>query len=325
MADVLQSLSDDLAAAVETAGNSIVRVEGRRRMSASGIVWSADGLIVTAHHVLERDENVTIGLSGGKTVSASLIGRDPTTDIALLKAEASDLTPAKWLELSAVKVGHLVLALGRPEAAVQATLGVISALDQEWRTHAGGRIDAFVQTDVVMYPGFSGGPLVSAGGAMIGMNSSALARGVSLTLPAATLKRVVETLAAHGRIKRGFLGVSAQPVRLPQAVAASAGQETGLLLAAVEPDSPADQAGLLLGDTMIALDGQPVRHMDDLMALLSGDRVGTSVPVKVVRGGQVQDVQVTIGEREVPGESEHGEHSGRHGREWRRGGWGWGE
>ncbi len=198
---------------------------------------------------------------------------------------------------------------------------MISALDDEWRTHAGGRIDAFVQTDVVMYPGFSGGPLVSAGGAMIGMNSSALARGVSLTLPAATLKRVVETLAAHGRIKRGFLGVSAQPVRLPQAVAESAGQETGLLLAAVEPDSPADQAGLLLGDTMIALDGQRVRHMDDLMALLSGDRVGTSVPVKVVRGGQVQEVPVTIGEREVPGESEQG----RHGREWRRGGWGWGE
>ncbi len=116
MADVLQSLSDDLAAAVETAGQSIVRVEGRRRMSASGIVWSADGLIVTAHHVLERDENVTIGLPGGTTVSASLIGRDPTTDIALLKAEASDLTPANWLELSSVKVGHLVLALGRPEA-----------------------------------------------------------------------------------------------------------------------------------------------------------------------------------------------------------------
>ena len=177
-----------------------------------------------------------------------------------------------------------------------------------------------------MYPGFSGGPLVSAGGAMIGMNSSALARGVSLTLPAATLKRVVETLATHGRIKRGFLGVSAQPVRLPQAAAESAGQETGLLLAAVEPDSPADQAGLLLGDTVISLDGQAVRHMDDLMALLSGDRVGTSVPVRVVRGGQVQDVQVTIGEREVPGESEQGEHGGHRGRgEWRRGGWGWGE
>ncbi len=323
MADVLQNLSDDLAAAVETAGQSIVRVEGRRRMSASGIVFSADGLIVTAHHVLEHDENVTIGLPGGKTVSAQLVGRDPTTDIAVLRAETDGLTPANWLDIGSVKVGHLVLALGRPDADVQATLGVISALDKEWRTHAGGRIDTFVQTDVVMYPGFSGGPLVSAGGALIGMNSSALARGVSLTLPAATIQRVAETLSTHGRIKRGFLGVSAQPVRLPQSVADSVGQETGLLLAAVEPDSPADQAGLLLGDTLISLDGQAVRQMDDLMALLNGDRVGTSVPVSVLRGGQVQEVAVTVGEREMPSESEQsgrGEHRGRGG--WRRGNWG---
>ncbi len=298
MADVLQSLSDDLAAAVETAGQSIVRVEGRRRQSASGIVWSADGLIVTAHHVIERDENLTIGLPGGGTASASMIGRDPTTDIAVLRAESGSLTPANWLEIGSVKVGHLVLALGRPEADVQATLGVISALDQEWRTHAGGRIDSYVQTDVVMYPGFSGGPLVSAGGAVIGMNSSALARGVSLTLPAATIQRVAETLAKHGRIKRGFLGVSAQPVRLPQNIAESASQETGLMLAAVEPGSPADKGGLLLGDVIISMGGQSVRHMDDLMAALSGDRVGTAVAVQVVRGGQVQETQVTIGERE---------------------------
>jgi S1-C subfamily serine protease len=315
MADVLQGLSDDLAAAVETAGQSIVRVEGRRRQSASGIIWSADGLIVTAHHVIERDENITIGLPSGETVSASLVGRDPTTDLAVLRAEASGLTAANWLEIGSVKVGHLVLALGRPETGVQATLGVISALDKEWRTHAGGRIDTFVQTDVVMYPGFSGGPLVSVGGALIGMNSSGLARGVSLTLPAATIRRVAETLSTHGRIKRGFLGVSAQPVRLPENIAEAAEQETGLMLVAVEPGSPADTGGLLLGDIIIGLDGQSVRHMDDLMASLNGDRVGASVPVKVVRGGQAQEFQVTIGEREV--ESERGER--------RRGRGRWGE
>ncbi len=298
MADVLQSLSDDLAAAVETAGQSIVRVEGRRRQSASGIVWSADGLIATAHHVLERDENIQIGLPNGESTTATLVGRDPTTDVAILRADVSGLTPANWLEIASVKVGHLVLALGRPEADVQATLGVISALDGEWRTHAGGRIDTYVQTDVVMYPGFSGGPLVSAGGAVIGMNSSALARGVSLTLPTATVKRVAETLAKYGRVKRGFLGVSAQPVRLPANLAESAGQETGLMLVAVEPGSPADQGKLLLGDVIITLAGQAVRHMDDLMSLLSGDRVGTSVPVRVVRGGQVQEQSVTIGERD---------------------------
>ncbi len=321
MADVLQGLSDDLAAAVETAGQSIVRIEGRRRQAASGIVWSADGLIVTAHHVIERDENIRVGLPNGETTTATLVGRDPTTDVAVLRAEANGLTPAQWLEIGSVKVGHLVLALGRPDADVQATLGVISALDKEWRTHAGGRIDTYVQTDVVMYPGFSGGPLVSVGGAVIGMNSSGLSRGVSLTLPAATIRRVAETLSTHGRVKRGFLGVSAQPVRLPENIAASAEQETGLLLVAVEPGSPADQGGLLLGDVIIALDGQTVRHMDDLMAALSGDRVGMSVPVKVVRGGQAQDFQVTIGERESPGEQ--GGHGGWHGGgRRRRGPWG---
>lgn len=298
MADVLQGLSDDLAAAVEKAGQSIVRVEGRRRQSASGIVWSADGLIVTAHHVVERDEAIQIGLPNGETVSATLVGRDPTTDVAVLKTSASGLTPAEWVDVSAVKVGHLVLALGRPEGSMQATLGVISALGEEWRTHAGGRIDTYVQTDVVMYPGFSGGPLVSAGGALIGMNSSALSRGVSLTLPAATIKRVADTLATHGRIKRGFLGVSAQPVRLPANIADSASQETGLMLVAVEPGSPADKGGLVLGDVIINMAGQPIRHMDDLMSLLSGDRVGTAVPVRVVRGGQVQDSTVTVGERD---------------------------
>jgi S1-C subfamily serine protease len=265
-------------------------------MAASGIVLAADGLIVTAHHVVERDENVRVGLPNGETVNAALVGRDPSTDIAVLRAETSGLTPATWA--SSPQVGHLVLALGRPEADIQATLGIISALGEPWRTSAGGSIDSYVQTDVVMYPGFSGGPLVSAGGQMIGMNTSALARGVSLTIPAATLQRVAGTLQQHGRVRRGYLGVSAQPVRLPANLAGSVGQETGLLLVAVEADSPADRGGLLLGDTVVALDGQPVRHMDDLMALLSGDRVGRSVSARVVRGGQAQDLQVTIGERE---------------------------
>jgi S1-C subfamily serine protease len=195
------------------------------------------------------------------------------------------------------RVGHLVLALGRPEATVQATLGVISALDEGWRTAMGGAIDAYIQTDVTMYPGFSGGPLLSASGYFVGLNSSALARGVSVTIPAATVARVAETLVTHGRVKQGYLGVSAQPVRLSGNIASAAGQETGLMLVAVEDNSPADQGGLAMGDTIIAVDGASVRMMDDLMALLSGDRVGKTVPIKIVRGGQTQEAQVTIGER----------------------------
>ncbi|MBL8134840.1 MAG: trypsin-like peptidase domain-containing protein [Anaerolineae bacterium] len=293
---ILQDLSNDLAGAVQTASASIVRVEARRRLAATGIAWSADGLVITSNHGVERDENIRVGLPSGETVDATLIGRDPTTDIAVLRTTAS-LTVPTWVETSAIKVGHLVLALGRPEADVQATLGVVSAVSGEWRTMAGGRVDVYLQTDVVMYPGFSGGPLISAGGQMLGMNSSSLARGVSLTIPAATLKRVAAALAAHGRVRRGYLGVSAQPVRLPAGLASQIGQETGLLLAAVEPDSPAEKSGLLLGDTLYTMAGQPIRQMDDLMAVLSGDRVGQTVTAGVVRGGQTVEVQVAIGER----------------------------
>lgn len=297
MAEVLSSLSDALAGTVETAGQSAVRVEGRRRHPASGIVWSADGLIVTANHVVTRDEDLRVGLPNGEKVSASVVGRDPTTDLALLRVDASSLGTPNWIGAGQVRVGHLVLALGRPGKSVQATLGVISALGDSWRTGGGGKIDQYMQTDVVMYPGFSGGPLVSASGQIIGLNSSALMRGVSLTLPITTIQSVVETLSTHGRIRRGYLGIGAQPVRLPDHLTQELGQEVGLLIVSVEPDTPAHQAGLMLGDTVISLDGESVRHLEELMGLLSGDRVGTSVPVKIVRGGEVRNVAVTIGER----------------------------
>lgn len=292
---VLAELSDTLAQTVADSSPAVVRVEGRRRLPASGFVWASDGLIVTANHVLRRDEGIQVGLADGRTVTASVVGRDPSTDLAVLRAEAGDLAPAKRAE--DVKVGHLVLALGRPGRTAQATLGIVSALGESWRTPMGGKIDRYLQTDVVMYPGFSGGPLVSATGQIIGLNSSALMRGVSVTVPAATIARVTDSLLAHGRVRQGYLGVSTQPVRLPEALKAELSQDTGLLIANVEPDSPADQGGLVLGDTIVGLDGQPVRHHDDLLALLSGGRVGTKVPVQIVRGGQVQTVNVTIGEK----------------------------
>jgi S1-C subfamily serine protease len=299
MAENLQLVSDALAAAVETASASTVRIDARRRFPASGIVWSSDGVIVTAHHVVEQQDAIQIGLADGQTVAATLVGRDPTTDVAVLRAQTAGLTPPAWAEVEAnrLHVGHLVLAVGRPGRTVQATLGVIHALGNSWRTPAGGSIDRYVQTDVVMYPGFSGGPLLNAAGEVVGMNTSGLLRDASLTVPVPTLRRVVEMLLAHGRIRRGFLGVSTQPVRLPAALAASLGQETGLLLTAVEPAGPADQGGLLLGDTLVGLDGQPVRQHDDLLALMASDRIGATVPVRIIRGGQVQELQVRIGER----------------------------
>lgn len=300
MSSALQSLSDGLAAAVETAGRSVVQVDARRRRPASGIVWSADGLIVTANHVVETEDEIGVGLPDGRTVSASLVGRDLATDVALLRAAADGLQPAAWVEADALRIGQIVLAVARPGPGVQATLGVVSMVGPAWRTGAGGLVDHLLVTDVVMYPGFSGGALVDVVGRAVGMNDSALMRGASPALPVATLRRTVEALLAHGRVKRGYLGVSTQRVRLPAALQSRLGQETGLLIVTVLPDSPAERYGLFLGDTIVAVAGEPVQRHDDLVSKLSGDRVGQAVPIRVVRGGQVVEVAVVVGEREEP-------------------------
>jgi S1-C subfamily serine protease len=297
MSEVLTSLSDAMAAAVEAAGASVVRVEGRRRLPASGIAWSADGVIVTAHHVVEQDDNIGIGLPDGRTATAKLVGRDPGTDVAVLRLEAKNLKPPAWVEAATLRVGHLVLALGRPGQGVMATLGIVSALRKDWRTPAGAALDHYLQTDVVMYPGFSGGPLIDVRGQALGLNSSALVRGISVAVPSASLRTIVETLLTHGHVRRGYLGVGAQVARLPGNLAAGLGQETGLLLGSVETGSPAERGGLFMGDTIVALDGQPVRDLDDLLALLAGDHIGQAVAVRIVRGGQVQEVRVVIGEQ----------------------------
>lgn len=309
---ILKDLSDAMAEAVEAISPSIVQVNARRRLAATGIVWSADGIIVTAHHIVERDDNITVTLHDGTSHDATLIGRDPQNDLAVLKVDAK-LSPAKWGENEKLKVGNLILALGRPGEQVQATLGVVSALvsspttgeHDERRRHRkrGGRriwqvlIDGYVQTDVVMYPGFSGGPLVSGDGAVHGLNTSGFGHGVSITVPVATIRNTVNTLQKHGKMKKGYLGVGLQPARLSDSAAKELEQETGLLIVSIESDSPADKASLLVGDIIVALDEEAVEQMDELLAMLTGERVGKAVPVQIVRGGQLQNVDVTIGER----------------------------
>ncbi len=297
MSDILQQLSVGMAGAVETAGPSVVRVEARRRLPATGIVWSADGLIVTANHIVRRDDKIKVGLADGNTVEAELVGRDPTTDLAVLRVSDVALTPLKPADLDKAAVGNLVLALGRPGRTVQATLGIVSALGDQWRTPHGGELDRYLQTDVVMYPGFSGGPLLSANDELLGLNSSTLVNGLSLAVPAGTLARVVDTLATHVRVRRGYLGVSTQQVALPAALREQMGQKHGLLIVAVEPDSPADKGGLLLGDTIVQFADQAVGDHQALLALLSSDRVGQESGVHVIRGGEVTKLKVVLGER----------------------------
>lgn len=294
MSSPLKELSDTLAGLVEAAGPHIVRVEARRRLPATGVVYSADGLIITSNHVVERDDDIRIGLADGSTQPASLVGRDPHTDVALLRASASDLPAAAWQSPDQLRVGHIVVALGRPGQTVQATLGIISALGTAWRTPSGGQIERYLQTDVAMYPGFSGGPLLTADGTFAGINSSALLRGISLAVPAPTLNRVTETLLAHGRIPRAYLGIGIQPVRLSDPLRQQTGQETGLMVMSVEVDSPAAAGGLLQGDILVGLDGQPVRQVDDLQAQLTGERVGKPTTLRVIRTGETKDLTVTL-------------------------------
>lgn len=299
MSQAFESLSNSMVATIEQVSAGVVQVDARRRLPATGIVWSAEGVIVTSHHVVERDENIQIGLADGSSVVATLLGRDPSTDVAVLKVEGT-LSAPTWAELEAVRVGHLVLALGRPHKDIQSTLGVVSAVStvdkSRRRRRPAGNLDRYIQTDVVMYPGFSGGPLVGASGQIFGMNTSIM-RGASVAIPTPTVRYVVETLLKHGKMRRGYLGITAQPVALPASLKAELEQETGLLVVAVEPDSPADHSGLLLGDTLIALDDVAVTTMDDLLSLLVGERVGATVPVQLLRGGLLQTIEVTIGER----------------------------
>jgi S1-C subfamily serine protease len=292
--NAMSELSNGLAEAVKRAEPGVVQVNARRRLPATGIAWTKE-IVVTAHHVV-RSESIRVGLPDGSHRPAELVGRDPGTDLAVLRVSEGGLTPLERHE-GAFGVGNLVLALGRPGRTVQATLGVVSALGGSWRTARGGEVDRYLQTDVLMYPGFSGGPLIAAEGRLLGLNTSALMSGVSLALPLETVERVVGSLMAHGRVRRGFLGVSTQRVELPAALADKIEQATGLLVVTVEPDSPADLGGLLLGDTIVELDGVRVSNHRELVGLLSGDRVDRPVNVQVIRGGEVVKLTVTIGER----------------------------
>jgi S1-C subfamily serine protease len=300
MTSIGTQVSEATAAAVEAAGRAVVRVEGRRRGPSSGIAWAADGVIVAAHHNVEWDEDIAVGLPDGSTARANVVGRDATTDVAVLRAPVSGLTVPAWAA-ETPKVGHLVLALTRPGRTVRASLGVVHALGEEWRTATGGRVDRYLETDIGLQPGFSGSLLASLAGGAIGMNNAGLMRGTSLALPPATLRRVVEALVAHGQVRRGFIGIGTIPVPLPAALQKLAGQQSGLLVTSVADDSGAGRAGLLLGDVLVSAGGQSLSGPGDLLPLLEEDHIGKAVPVRILRAGELREMAVTVGTREPRG------------------------
>jgi S1-C subfamily serine protease len=306
----LMALSDAMAAAVDQAGEATVLVNGRARMPASGIGFGED-LVLTANHVVEREEDLTVMLPAGREVAAAVAGRDSRTDLAVLRLAEAGLVVARQAEHPA-RVGQIALALGRPTpGGIQASLGVISAVGG---ANFHGRMpENFIRTDAIPYPGFSGGPLINAAGEVLGLNTSGLARGMSLAIPADFAWHVAQMLVDHGSIQRGYLGIRSQLVEISTVMQSALGrsQETGLLVMGVEPESPAEKGGLLIGDIVVGLAGDPVSEHEQLVSGLIGDVVGQPVQVEVLRGGQPLTVTVTVGVQQP------GEHR-RRGRRWRR-------
>ena len=305
----LRALSDDLAAAVERAARSIVAIHARPRIPASGIYWR-DGIIVAASHTVRRDQDITIALGDGGRAKAHVAGRDGGTDIAVLRFDSAPPTGALSVAERApddeLRVGALVLAVGRPgDTGVSASLGLVSAVGDRWRTWSGGEIDRFVRLDLAVYDGFSGGPLVDADGRVLGMNCSALARGTPLTIPNVTVQRVVDALLTRGHVARAYLGVAMQPARLTRSLAErlQLGDDArGVLVIMVESDSPADRGGLLVGDVILSAAGSSVAEPQDVAELLGTERVGAALELSVVRGGERKTITVTVGERPQAGE-----------------------
>ncbi|HWJ22794.1 MAG TPA: trypsin-like peptidase domain-containing protein [Gemmatimonadaceae bacterium] len=308
----LAALSDALAAAVEDAGRATVAIHARQRIPSSGVVWRP-GVVVAAHHTIRREDGITVTLDGGRrALPAQLAGRDPSTDLAVLTVAGADAA-ASLGDSDTLRVGHLVLAVGRPGDDVTATLGTVSATGGPWRTWAGGAVDRMLRLDLAIYDGFSGGPLVDAGGRVVGVNTSGLVRGGAVALPVATVSRVVEQILATGRVARGYLGLGMQPVRFPEALARSLGLDgdVGVIVLSVEPGGPGDAGGVLVGDVLVSLGGAAARDTSDVLAALGPDTVGKPLAARVVRAGALRDLTLTVGERPRAGGGGHHGHGGR--------------
>jgi S1-C subfamily serine protease len=304
MENPLIALSIELAATAERAGRSVVAVNARWRNSSSGVIWR-NGVIVTADHTIRREEEIRVTLPDGRTASAELAGRDPGTDLAVLKVDAADGPVAPKLASDSVKTGNLVLAIGRSEqTGVSAAMGVVSNVSGPWHTWRGGKLDRFLRLDVGLYPGVSGGAVVDVEGKLIGIATAGLSRSSLLAIPATTIDRVTDELLRQGHIARGYLGVGLQPIAVPEHLrtklklpSGSKGDAAGLIVLSVEPEGPAGQAGVVIGDILVALDGRPVSGTDDVQEFLSGEYVGKPLKASLVRGGESMERTITIGER----------------------------
>lgn len=299
MSAELISLSNALAQATERAAASAVAVHTEARGSSSGVVWRA-GVIVTAEHALGRDEDIHVTLPDGRVVAASLAGRDASTDLAVLKCAEATSTIAQAGDVSSVKPGNLALVVGRTRASGPvAALGVVSLVTAERRTWTGAALAPYVRLDIGLQPTAVGGAVIDANGQVVGIATPRFARFGAIAVPAPTVDRVVDTLLQKGRIPRGYLGVGLQPVRLPDALRRTLqrSDKTAAIVLEVEPEGPAQKAGIVIGDIFVALAGKPVTRLEDVHGQLGAESIGKSLPVKFVRGGALQETSIVVGER----------------------------
>lgn len=295
----MAKFSEQISAAATQAGASVVTVQARRRFPSSGVYWR-DGIIVTADHAIQYEEAITVLLSGGKRIEAKVAGRDAATDLAILKTEESNAPVPQFGDPTQLKLGNFILALGRTrQGNLVASSGIIGGLAGESRTWRGGRLDQSIRLDLELYPGFSGGPLVSVEGKILGVNTSGLGGGRPLTIPTTTVNRTVDELFAKGYIARPYLGAALQPVRIPESTRTSlkSGSEGGLMVLHVETGGPAEKAGIVLGDVIVELEGRPVPHIYEIRSALASSKVGDILKLKLSRAGTPVDVSVNLAER----------------------------
>jgi S1-C subfamily serine protease len=297
--NMLNALSHDLAHVVEQVSPSVVAVNARRHLSSSGVYWR-DGIIVTAAHTIRRTDEISVILANSQSVVATLAGVDPTTDLAVLKIDNPELSPPLFGDASQLKVGHVVLAVGRgAQKGLNATLGIVGVLSGSWRTWRGGLIDQFIGLDLVLHPGAAGGSLTDSHGRVLGINTLGLSRSMALTIPVSTVNRVVTHLLEKGHKGLGYLGLGMRPIPLPENLKSTLNlsADSGLIVVTVEPDGPGSKAGVLFGDVIVALEGTAVSNIRDLQAFLEPESVGKTIPVSIIRGGKPIEINVTIGER----------------------------
>jgi S1-C subfamily serine protease len=294
--DTLAQFSSDLADVVERAAGSIVQVHGRRR-PASGIAFR-EGLVLTTTRALGRDDGLRVRTTDGRIVTAELAGWDPATTLVLLRV--ADLVAPALTPATTPRVGELAIALGRSWSnAITATIGMVSVIGGPLATGRGRAIDRVIRTSAPMHSGFAGGALLDAGGGLIGLATAADIRGLGVVIPADIAWKTAAALAEHGTTGRGFLGVAGQVARLVDRQRDRQERSSGLLVVGVSSGSPADAGGILVGDIIVEFDGHAVESPLDLLDLLQGDRIGRPAPVRILRGGTLTDLTVTVGRRPV--------------------------